>query len=189
MIPANVYLEIDPTLVPPGPAGKSAYQCWSENGHTGTESQFLDWLRDGTPAAGATVCKQATIAPGATTGSLTYVTTGLACNIDVPAGKKVRVEVTGAVNHSGQNFVHFTVKRGTTELHSSPLTGLACSRIDIADGVRALHIDHLDAPSPGTVTYELFWRCHNAATAYLGRRPADTAFMIPTTLTLTLVDA
>lgn len=29
----------------PGPAGKSAYQSWLSQGHVGTESQFLAWLK------------------------------------------------------------------------------------------------------------------------------------------------
>ncbi|MFM2161957.1 MAG: hypothetical protein RLZZ383_1469, partial [Pseudomonadota bacterium] len=39
-----------------GPAGASAYDIWLADGHTGTESDFLAWLRgaDGSPgAAGA----------------------------------------------------------------------------------------------------------------------------------------
>lgn len=27
-----------------GPAGESAYQIWQDNGHTGTETDFLNWL-------------------------------------------------------------------------------------------------------------------------------------------------
>lgn len=49
-IPGTLYIEIDPDDIPPGPTGKSNYELWLEDGHTGTLADFLQWLRDGTPA-------------------------------------------------------------------------------------------------------------------------------------------
>lgn len=191
-IPANVFIRIDEADLPPGPTGASAYDAWLSEGHTGTVADFLDWLRDGAPSivAGGVVMGHASLAPGASTGSFSaYVATGLSCAIEVPAGKRVRIECHASVNHTQQNFVHFTLKRNGVDLTPASHTGLAAVRIDIADGVRDMKIDHFDTPGEGTATYELWWRCHNAGTAYLGRRPIDTAFMVPTTMTLTLVDA
>ena len=190
-IPAQLVVEILPTDIPPGPAGttgKSAYQSWLDTGNSGTEVNFIDWLRNGQAASGTTI-KQSSLSPGANTDSTIYVATGLSCTIDVPAGKNVRVEVIGMVNHTTQNIMHFTLKRDATDLTPANHTGLACARIDIADGVRAVNIDHLDTPPTGPATYELWWKCHNAGTAYLGRRQSDAAMMVPTTMTLTLVDA
>ena len=190
-IPGQIVVEIDPADIPPGPqgaSGKSAYQSWLDVGNTGTEADFVQWLRNGQVASGTTI-KQSSIAPGANTASTTYVATGLSCTIGVPSGKKVRVEIDGMVNHTKQNIVHFTLMRDATDLTPANHSGLSCSRIDIADGVRAVNIDHLDTPPTGPATYELWWKCHNAGTAYLGRRPSDAAMMVPTTMTLTLVDA
>ena len=36
---------------PAGPSGLSAYQIWLNNGHTGTEADFLNWLRSGGSSA------------------------------------------------------------------------------------------------------------------------------------------
>lgn len=189
-ITCPVVVEVPDELLPPGPPGKSAYQTWLDNGHSGSEAAFLDWLRNGQVVSGGVVSKQFSLAPGASCGVWSaYQASGLSGSIDVPAGKKVRVQVSGMVNHTSQNIVHFTIKRGATDLTPANCTGLACARIDIADGVRSVGIDYIDAPAAGVQVYELFWRCHNAGTAYLGRRPIDTAMMVPTTMTLTLVDA
>lgn len=188
-IPMQAFLRVPLEALPAGPQGKSAYQTWLDSGHTGSEAQFLDWLRNGQIVAGGVVMKQAKLSPGANTANTAYVCTGLQCQIDVPPGKKVRAQVAGMVNHTGQNIVHFTLKRDGVDLAASGDTGLACARIDIADGVRPVLIDHIDTPPvPGVLTYELWWRCHNAGTAYLGRRPADAAMMVPTVLTLTIVE-
>lgn len=186
MIPAAIFVEIPEESLPAGPQGLSAYQIWLNNGHQGTETDFLSWLRNGQIASGCVrKIVSSSLAPGANTASASYITTGLSCQIDVQAGEKVLVDVRGMCNHTGQQIVHFTLKRGAVELTPANHTGLACARIDIADGCRALGFQHHDTPpEPGTYTYELFWRNTNAGSAYLGRRPSDTIMMVPTTMTL-----
>ena len=48
-----VTLTIQPELIeisgPAGPQGKSAYQVWLDDGHTGTEDDFFEWLAAQTP--------------------------------------------------------------------------------------------------------------------------------------------
>lgn len=184
-IPAAIFVEIPEESFPAGPQGLSAYQIWLHNGHQGTEADFLDWLRNGQIATGCVRgVNTSSIAPGANTASASYATTGLACSIDTLPGETVLIDVRGMCNHTGQQIVHFTLKRDGVELTPVNHTGLACVRIDIADGCRAIDFQYHDKTEAGTHTYELFWRNTNAGTAYLGRRPSDTAMMVPTTMTL-----
>lgn len=190
-IPAQVFVHINPQDIPSGPIGKSAYQSWLDTGHSGTEADFVDWLRNGQIAAGCVrKIANATIAPGANTASDTYVSTGLSCTIDVQEGETVKIDVRGMVNHTTQKIIHFTLFRtigeNTVDLTPAGHSGLSASRIDISDGVRAVDLQHFDTPPLGDVTYTLYWRNHYAdsSVAYLGRRKTDTAMMVPTTMSL-----
>lgn len=185
---ANLVVEINSEDIPPGPAGKNYYELWLEAGNTGTLSEFLEWSRSGLQSTSGIVKKIefCSMPPGANTASLTYVSTGLTCSISANAGEQVLIDVSGMVNHTAQNIIHFTLKRNGVDLTPAGYTGLACVRIDMADGVRALSMKYKDSPPAGPTTYELFWRCHNAGTAYLGRRPVDLAMMVPTTMSLTV---
>lgn len=187
-IPAGLLIEIDPALIPPGPRGASVYETWLAAGNTGSEADFLEWMRANVAASPSVVkaVSHSSIAPGVNTAvSSTYVATGLKCSVGAQAGDKVLIDVRGMVNHTSQNIVHFTLRRNGWDLTPEGCTGLACARIDIADGVRAINFQHQDTvPESGVVEYELFWRCHNAGTAYLGRRPIDAAMMVPATMTL-----
>jgi hypothetical protein len=184
MVAANVFVEIPEELIPPGPVGLSAYQVWLANGHQGTEADFLDWLRNGQVSACIRKIVSANLAPGVNTSSLSYVPTGLSCQIDVLAGETVLIDVRGMCNHTAQQIVHFTLRRGQADLTPANHTGLACARIDIADGCRALDFQHHDQPGAGTHTYELLWRNTNAGNAWLGKRVSDQIMMVPTTMTL-----
>jgi hypothetical protein len=186
MILGQVFIEIDDADIPPGPQGDSAYQVWLANGNAGTEADFLTSLQGGGGGGAVSHIASASLAPGANTASVSYVTTGLSCSTVAAAGESILIDVRGMVNHTGQNIVHFTLKRNGVDLTPANCSGLACSRIDIADGVRSVNFQHQDTSPSGTVTYELFWRCHNLGTAYLGRRPSDTAMMVPTTMSLTV---
>lgn len=187
-IPGQIYIEIDPMQIPAGPRGASVYETWLASGHTGTEADFLEWMRASVVASPGVVkaVNHASAHPEASTAaSSTYVATGLKCSVNAQAGDKVLVDVRGMVNHTGQNIVHFTLRRNGIDLTPDGCTGLACARIDIADGVRSVNFQHQDTvPQSGVMEYELFWRCHNAGTAYLGRRPIDASMLVPTTMTL-----
>lgn len=185
MIQSTIYVDIPDESLPAGPQGLSAYQIWLNNGHQGTETDFLSWLRNGQIASGCVrKIVSASLAPGANTASASYITTGLSCQIDVQAGENVMIDVRGMCNHTSQQIVHFALKRNETELIPVNHTGLACVRIDIADGCRALDFQHHDQPVAGTHVYELLWRNTNSGVAYLGRRPSDAIMMVPTTMTL-----
>lgn len=194
-IEAKVFVEIDPDDIPPGPEGKSAYEVWLEDGHSGTESDFLEWLQTGyqSPSAGVHMVTQ-TLSPGAETTSPTFVALGLSASIEVPAGKKVSIDFRALVSHTQQRMVHFTLRRGVSgELHDSPNTGLGCIRVDFPDSFANLALQHVDNPGTGTHTYSVLWRQHHndspPGKAILGKRAVDTAIMVPATLTLMLVDA
>lgn len=190
-IPAQIYVEIDPEDIPVGPAGsngsdgKDNYQLWLDDGHTGSLSDYLQWVREAEQSGVVSSIQFASISPVANTASTVYVSTGLSCQITTEVDEKVDIDVRGMCNHSTQQIVHFTLKRNGVELTPANHTGLACARIDISDGCRALDFQHQDLPGDGTHTYELFWKNTNSGTAYLGRRPADTIMMVPTTMKLT----
>lgn len=188
-VPVEMRLLVDPNDLPPGPAGKSAYEVWLQNGHVGSEEDFLTWLRDG-PVSDSFVrdIRFAILAPGVFTDVTTgWAPTGLECTVNVQAGERVMVDVAGGVSHTAQNMVHFTLMRNEVNLAAPGLSGLACVRIDAADTLRTLSLKHGDAPpTPGPVTYALHWRNHNISRAYLGRRFGDEAWMIPTTMSLTV---
>lgn len=47
-IPVETHVSTTSTIVPsisPGARGKSAYEIWLDEGHTGTPEEFLSWLR------------------------------------------------------------------------------------------------------------------------------------------------
>lgn len=183
----NVFIEIDPEQLPVGPEGKSAYQVWLDNGNTGTETDFLDWLRNGQVSSGCvSAIKYASLGPTASTSSTTYVATGLQCQATAGQGDCILVDVRGMVNHTSQNIIHFTLRRNGTDITPSGNTGISTSRIDIADGVRAVSFQFNDTPPVGVATYELLWKCHNQGVAYLGRRKDDTAMMVNTSMSLTV---
>lgn len=182
--------------LPAGEPGKSNYDLWLEAGNTGTLQNFLDWLREGVgppPAGdGSTVAKVVALSPGASTTSAAFVATGLQLTIDVPEGKKVLLDARALVAHNQQRMVHFTLRRASTQLHPSGSTGLGCVRVDYADSFGNMSFQHLDAPGAGEHTYELLWRQHHndapQGTAILGKRAADSAIMVPATLSALLVD-
>lgn len=149
MIPANLYIEINSADLPAGPMGKNPYELWLDAGNTGTLQDFLEWYRNGQSISGNAKIKHASIQPGANTASITYVSTGLSCQIDVEQNEKILIDVRGMVNHTAQNIVHFTLKRNGVDITPMNNTGLSCARIDIADGVRALNFMHRDAPPIG----------------------------------------
>lgn len=179
-------LLVDPNDLPLGPPGPSAYEVWLANGHAGTEADFLDWLRNGAVSESfVRDIKFASIAPGAFTDATVFAATGLECTVNVQAGERVLVKVSGGVSHTAQNMVHFTLVRNGLNLAGAGLSGLDCARIDAADSLRELGFEHDDAPPVvGPVTYALHWRSHNSPRAYLGRRSSDEAWMIPTTMSL-----
>jgi len=188
MIPANIFIEINPEDVPPGPSGKSAYQTWLDNGHTGTEVDFLEWLRNGQSCGGAAI-KHSSVPGVISTDQISYAASGLSCTVSVVSGQKILIDVRGVVSRTPDGIVHFTIRRNGVDLHSSPQTGLSVIRADNADAARTLSFIHQDtATVTGNVTYELFWKCHNQANAYLGKRSVDSAWIIPTTMTVTVHD-
>lgn len=188
-IPATIFVEINPEDIPPGPQGASAYQSWLAVGHQGTEADFLAWLQQtSTPSIVPAAVSVASIPPGTNTASTEYVSTGLKKTVEAFAGQRVLIDVRGVVSHTAQNIVHFTVRRNGVDLAGGSLTGLAVVRVDVTDCVRSLSLLHEDTvPQAGPVTYELFWRCHNLGAAWLGRRAADAAMMVPTVLALTVL--
>lgn len=189
-LPASVLIRFNPADLPAGAPGRSVMDEWLVDNPGGTRAQFLEWMRaeccPPAVAEGGIRIAHSSLGPSASTTSITYTPTGLECTINVEESEKVLIDVRGMVNHNDQKIIHFTLDRNAAVLHAAPLTGLAVARIDIADGVRAVNLQHEDQPGPGTFTYRLLWRNHGApaGVAQLGRRAGDAAMMVPTTMTL-----
>jgi len=185
-IPGQVVIRIAENSIPQGPQGASAYQVWLSNGHTGTEADFLNWLRSGQVTAGSVKVAHSSLPaiPTIFTGSQNYAPTGLSCSINVTAGERVLVDVRGIASHSDQSIVHFTLRRNGVDLTPANHSGLAAIRTESADNARTLCFQFDDAPPAGNVTYELMWKCHSAPYASIGKRFSDAAMAVPTTMTL-----
>lgn len=122
------------------------------------------------------------------TTSTSYVTSGLSASITPSSiASNVRVQVTSAAGNTGTGpqSVEITIYRGATPLTLSSTTGFAVARTEANDDLVSLNVDYIDSPSTtSSVTYTIYFKV-DASTGYLGRRGVDTAFLIPTVITLT----
>lgn len=118
------------------------------------------------------------------TTSTSYVASGIKAIITPVAGR-VRCTFNGYFGASASGaIIDVTLHRDATDLTPAGVNGLGAARVNSDGWLEFLAIDFIDGPPlGGTVTYEMYWRV-STGTAYLGRRGVDTAFDLPTTLTL-----
>jgi hypothetical protein len=187
-IPGSIRIAIDPEdLVIDA---YSAYTAIPGN-ESKTREEFIASITGPAGSGGGAVrqVKFSSIAAGATTSSVTYISTGLSIDITPNSStNKLLLQVNGyAGNSSPASINRFTLFRkigsgSFVELTPASHTGMGGTRTTDSGYCDPFSFNFVDEPNTTQqITYELRWNAASG-TGYLGQRPDGTAMKYPTTI-------